>query len=73
MDRFIVLVFVGATATIIDCEPIMCDGCTDALEAQNWAVEKHAEGREVYNAAHFATEAECKAYIARNGYRYTAD
>jgi len=71
MDRFIVLVFAGATATIVDCEPLICDGCTDELDAEQWAVEKHANGREVYNAYWAATESECKEYINRNGYVLT--
>jgi hypothetical protein len=68
MDRFIVLVFADATATIIDCEPLICDGCTNYDNAEQWAVEQFANGREVYNIVHLPTEEACKQYIALFGY-----
>lgn len=68
MDRFIVLIFMDVTATIVDCEPLLCDGCTSPDDAQQWAVEKHADGRALYNIVQLATADACHAYIARFGY-----
>jgi hypothetical protein len=68
MDRFVVLVFAGATALIVDGEPLICDGCTDELEVENWAAEKFSAGREVYTVVMQASEAAAVAYIARFGY-----
>jgi hypothetical protein len=68
MDRFLVLVFVGGAATIVDLEPLLCDGCTSVDDAQQWAVEKHAAGRAVDNVVHLPSDAKAKAYVARFGY-----
>lgn len=73
MDRFVVLVFVGASATVIDGEPLICDGCSDEVELENWAVEKFANGREVFNVVCVASERNAMAYIARFGYEFVAE
>lgn len=72
MDRFIVLVFAGALAVIVDCEPLICDGCTSYDNAEQWAVEQFSEGREVYNVVHLPTAKACEQYIARFGYAVIA-
>lgn len=73
MDQFFVLVFMGATALIVDAEPLICDGCTDPLAIENWAVEKFAAGREVYNGVSHPTEAKAKAWIEQCGYEQVRD
>jgi hypothetical protein len=73
MERFIILVFMSAAATIVDAEPLICDGCRDELNAEQWAVEKFAQGREVGNIVFQPTEQAAKEYIARFGYEYVAE
>lgn len=73
MDRFVVLVFGDAQALVVDAEPLICDGCVDELEVENWAVAKFAAGRDVFNVVIKESMGAARAYISTYGYAEVRD